>query len=62
MKDRAGLAVAQLDELTDGGHDLYASIEEMCEANGVRSDEARFKDGQAGAPLLPFAAARGKLK
>jgi hypothetical protein len=34
-------AVEFLKEAHDGGHDLYSSIEEMCEANGA--DEARHK-------------------
>ena len=29
------------DEAHDGGHELYASVAEMCEANGA--GEARFK-------------------
>lgn len=30
-----------LEELTDGGHELYGSIEELCAANGVGLEEAR---------------------
>ena len=31
-----GITADQLDEITDGGHDLYRSIKAMCLANGVR--------------------------
>lgn len=30
-------AVAALDEVSDGGHEMFATVEEMCRANGVRS-------------------------
>ena len=29
--------------ITDGGHELYPSIEEMCAANGVALEEARTR-------------------
>jgi hypothetical protein len=31
----------QLDEITDGGHELYPSIMDMCLANGVRTARDR---------------------
>lgn len=31
-----GVTADQLDEITDGGHELYPSVKAMCLANGVR--------------------------
>lgn len=39
-------AVAFRDEATDGGHELYESIQEMCGANGAR--DARLKSDDDG--------------
>ena len=33
-------------EISDGGHELYPSIEEMCAANGVLPEDARYKDDE----------------
>ena len=36
------------DGLTDGGHELWPTIEEMCAANGVAPEDAKLKSDEDG--------------
>jgi len=39
-------AIAFRDEAHDGGHELYESVEEMCEANGAEQPQLKSENDE----------------